>query len=288
MVNIKQGKQILIPNNFLLKNKYSNKTIYVYALIQKMFNYRGYTTFTLYWLFNELGIKNIDVQDEIRECLQKLQVDKIVRFNCNIICVDKNEMLFGKITIFKRNFVLIYDNEFDVIHNYNSKEDKYKLFSLFSSIKARMMDTKGYCYPSFDTIKENTGINSNTSVSKYLKILQDKLNLIMYENPGEFLTQENGKWMQKPSNNIYVITARDNYKEYGGRYQVPADTILKDAVESRIKKSEENKIKIKDHNEANIKRSESMVEYWKEVKGEKEDLEIDDPFEGCEGVVFDE
>lgn len=241
---------IKIPNDFVQDNKYNNETIFIYALLQKNLTIRKQIIFSLNWLFETLNISkdNTTSRKRIKENLLQLH-NKYINYNCDILKVNNNQLIFATLIEIENSFVKISDYEFDKIHKYNNK-DVYNIFCLFASIKSRIGYIE-YCYPSFDMLKNGTGINSDTSISLYLKILQNDLHLILYKNLGTGIIDNKTSQL----NNVYVIDDEG------------AKDLLEEAIKNR--KNELNKYykKIEKAENANKKRSLKMKEHWKKIKG---------------------
>lgn len=258
-------KSIKIPNNFVQQYKYNNLTVFIYGLLQKTLTERKQVIFNLRWIFDSLNVGSNETRkrERIKNSLVQLQNGGYINFNCDIKSINKNKLIFANWTEIEKSYVPILDHEFDAIHGYT---DAYveKIFCLFASIKSRI-DSKKYCYPGYKTLRKDTGINSDPSISKYEKILRDELHLIDYECPGEIvITNKQGKKETTTGNNIYVVTSQEGYKE-----------ILQKALEK--KKSELKKfykdidMKITNHDKGNKKRSETQKKNWAKKKGVEED-----------------
>lgn len=244
---------IRIPKNFVQENKYDNETIFIYGLLQKTLTYRNQIVFTLNWLFKELGLGSNSAKSRkrIRNILKKLHDDKYIIFSCDIEKIDSFDLIFADFDIeaINNKYVSIFDYEFDMIHRYNNK-DIYNIFCLFANIKSRI-DDKGYCYPGFRILKANTGIKSDTSIGDYLKILQNKLGLIFYDNLGFGIADKKVGQL----NNVYVM----NYEG--------SKELLQKAIDYRREQLKEYYDKIEKGKEANKKRSETQKKNWAEKKG---------------------
>lgn len=277
----KKEYSIIIPNNFVQENKYNSETVFIYGLLQKLLNYRGYIVFNLTWLFEQLRVdkNNTTSRKRIKETLLTLEKDGYIKFNCDLNKINKNKLIFAEMIYIEDQYCKIFDYEFDIIHRYN-KADIYKLFCVFANIKSRS-NYNGHCFPSYARIEQDTGINSNTSIAEYLKILKDELKLILYDNPGMGIVKNsNGNIIVKQLNNIYVM----NYEGY--------DEMLKELIEFRKNQLAGYYDKIVKDDDVNGKRSESMKKYWKDVKDKKEegdreeDVGLDDLFN--EKIIYDE
>jgi hypothetical protein len=250
---------IIISNNIVQSNKYNPEIIFIYALLQKNLTIRKQVIFSLSWLYIMLNISrhNNYSRKRILDNLMLLENDGYIKYNCDISNVKKEDLIIASFTLIRKSFVKITDSEFDLIFNC-SNINRYNLFYLFSNIKSRI-DSKKYCYPSEGELKNNIGINSDTSISKYLKTLK-QLKLIDYGNPGEIIINKDNKTIVTQSNNIYVLYSDRN--------------MLQGIIEHRKESYENNNIKITNKNENNIstnqKRSIAMKEYWKKKKGEND------------------
>lgn len=242
---------IKIPNSFVQEYEYDSETIFIYALLQKMLSVRGKIIFTFKWLLDNLYIdKNNTVsRKRVKNILLQLEHDDYIKLNCDIKKVNKNELIIADFKTINSFFVQVTDDEFNIIHNYNNK-DFYNIFCLFTSIKSRISYT-GYCYPSFDMLKGGTGIKSDTSISDYLKILKNELNLIGYRNLG--IGVNDNKISQL--NNVFTLKSFNNYEE-----------ILEQAINIRKAELKDYFKKIEKGENTNKKRSEKMKEYWSKIK----------------------
>lgn len=266
------NNHIRIPNCFVQEYKYTNETVFIYSLIQEMLNFRGQIIFNLDWLFKNLKIKGTNTfsRNRIKSILEKLEEDNYIDLCCNLNKIDKNTLIIAPFTEIESEYVQILDYEFDIINDYNYQNnvDRYKIFCVFANIKSRIdFKGKGYCYPNFETIKKNIGINSDTSIHKYLNILRDDLRLILYDNPGEIVVKDkDDNYKVTQSNNIYVMN-NSNGQE-----------ILAQAIINR--KTELTKFygKLKNDAEINKRRSNSMKEYWRQEKN-------NDLFKDVEDVI---
>jgi hypothetical protein len=247
---------IIIPNIIVQKNKYSPETIFIYALLQRNLTIRNKIIFSLSWLYSIFNVSrhNVYSRKRILNNLIILENDGYINYNCDINSIENEDLIFASFTSIDDSFVKILDVEFDLISNCPNI-NRYNLFCLFSNIKSRI-DTKRYCYPSENELKKNIGINSDVSISKYLKILK-QLKLIDYRNPGEIIIEKDGRNHVVQSNNIYAL--------YNDR------EILEDIIQRRIEDYESYNIKMVQRKENNIttneKRSIAMKEYWKKKKG---------------------
>jgi hypothetical protein len=258
--NFKGSNFITIPNDFVQSNIYTPEIVFIYALLQKNLTIRKQVIFNLSWLYNQLHItvRNTYSRKRINNILLRLEEDQYINYNCDINTIDKNKLIVASIESIEKYYVKILDSEFDIIYNHTNV-DVYNLFSIFGNIKSRI-DTKKYCYPSEKELKFNAGINSDTAIIKYLRILRDDLRLIKFANPGEIIiTNEDNIKVVVQSNNIYVLYNDEN--------------ILQEAIEHRKDEYKKNKIELvkRKNNKisANTKRSNSMKKHWEEKKKNK-------------------
>jgi len=258
--NFKGSNFIIIPNDFVQSNIYTPEIVFIYALLQKNLTIRKQVIFNLSWLYSQLHINtsNTYSRKRINNILLRLEEDQYINYNCDINTIDKNKLIVASIESIEKYYVKILDSEFDIIYNHTNV-DVYNLFSIFGNIKSRI-DTKKYCYPSEKELKFNAGINSDTAIIKYLRILRDDLRLIKFANPGEIIiTNEDNIKVVVQSNNIYVLYNDEN--------------ILQEAIEHRKDEYKKNKIELvkRKNNKisANTKRSNTMKKHWEEKKKNK-------------------
>ena len=109
---------------------------------------------------------------------------------------------------------------------------------LYCDIVSRI-DSKGYCFPSFESFKMDLNTTSDNRINDALKLLQNN-NLIAYGNVGQILVD--GKVQQ--GNNVYVLCCQEGYKD-----------ILQRGLANRKKQYVEGKVTIHKGKISNKKRS---------------------------------
>jgi small-conductance mechanosensitive channel len=134
--------------------------------------------------------------------------------------------------------------------DYDIHTDKGKLLSVFLYIKGCINSVTNIAYPQIETIKKHTNINSDATIIKYIKILQD-IGLILYDNVGLRMFADNSV---KYAENAYVM----NYEGY--------DRILEDYLVKKQEELNEKQVKVKNKKDTNLKRSETMKRIWAERK----------------------
>lgn len=237
------NNKFVIVSNKLLRTSNNMKCL-ILALIQLNMSLRGECVFNVRWLLNQLKIQNNSYNsvNHVKKLILELQNEGYLKFNSKLTRIDNSELLFASLSI-EDNFVQITDSELAAICSYDEKDIVVSdLFSLFANIKSRI-DDKGYCYPSFEVLKQDTGIKSDTTIVKYNSILRDELGLILIENIGNRVFTDG---TIKKANNLYVIN-----DEYGRN-------TLGNAILVYRSNLEENQIKVNKNKNGNLKRSIKM------------------------------
>jgi hypothetical protein len=245
---------IVIPNELVQEYKYTHESIYIFGLIQKMLNVRKYMTFNFNWIYKELGITtdNTRHKKQIRNLLLKYQEDEYLKFDCDISKINNYEIIFATIKDIKNKFVKILDYEFDTISSCNNKNiDIYKLFCIFANIKSRVNKVNIFCWPTYERISKDIGINSPNTINKYLYILKDELGLILFDNPGLGVFKDGNI---KQANNIYTM----NYEGH--------NKLLKEKIEYWKKELSDKCEIVKTEKNKNIKSNKDIVSDWEFIE----------------------
>jgi len=241
-------KDWFIEKNYIKEYKHDALLIYTYMI--RGISSRGELYFSVNNIMDYLGVshKNTNRRKKIIEILGSFDKDEIFKFD--IKKLNDGDLVVAKEIKELESFTILYDFEIDSIINYDSHTDKGKLLSVFLYIKGCVNSSSCIAYPQIETIKIHTNINSDSTIVKYINILQD-IGLILFANVGLRVFADNSV---KYAENAYVM----NYEGY--------DKILNDyLLQKQIELSGKN-VAIKNKKETNIKRSETMKKIWAERK----------------------
>jgi len=233
--------------------KYKSKSLLVYSLIMKHFiSSRNISIFSLNMILDYTGVQNTNTYAlyQIKDILTNFEKDNFFTYNKE---PKGDSLIIAKLKKELDNYILVYDFEMDTIYNHKLDKniDRDKLYSVFCFIKSCINNETKVCYPTFETIKENTKIKSDNSLTQYLKVLKDDMELILYENIGLKVFKD--KTIAQ-AGNIYAM----NYQG--------SEHCLNLKLQEYKQELESKNIKIVNKEEVNNKRSESMKKYWEKVR----------------------
>lgn len=254
LLQLKNDKYVMVDKDwFIEKNyikKYKHDALLIYAYMIRGINSRGELYFSVNNIMDYLGVshRNTNKRKKIIDILTSFNKDKVFKFD--IKKFNDSDLIVTKEIKEIDSFTILYDFEIDSIIDYDLHTDKGKLLSVFLYIKGCINSSSCIAYPQIKTIKIHTNINSDSTVVKYINILQD-IGLILFANVGLRVFADNSV---KYAENAYVM----NYEGY--------DKTLDDYLVQKQIELSEKKVGIKNKKETNIKRSETMKKIWAERK----------------------
>jgi len=177
---------------YLLQERtFSNKVIFNKRLISNLFGKSRTTNTTIaYNALKGLTDHNILLMNDVD--YKKYKLDDVLKIKVNF-----------NIT-FAERFFMLANYQIDKIINYQGKESKHKLLAVFCALKCKVFDNQANNV-AFETLENITGI-SEASIIKYVDILQNDLELIIYDNPGD---KDLSKNVIKKSPNFYTLNIDD-------------------------------------------------------------------------------
>lgn len=232
-----------IPNGFfyndsLIKNVGKN-ALMVYDALYIRKGLDNIVSVSLEYLVEYCGYKpnrnKGKSNDIIKDAIYKLEDSGYIKIIDKEKMLPKNLILLTLESDLDRNYTMLKRSEIEKILSTKSKMDKHNLLNVYMYLKSRMhkkqkgksMEVHGglpeTCFPTHDKIIEDLGVSKH-SISKIIVEL-DKLNLIRYDNCGNWYDKKKEKW--NASSNIYTLyteheeiyknrlkEAKKNYKKY--------------------------------------------------------------------------
>lgn len=194
-----------------------------FYLLVNLLQYRTYNNFVCFnkqFISNLFGNTRFKNSTTAYKALKKLVDNDILIINqeINYNKPKVEDLIIAEINLpitFNNNYFILANNQLNKILEYNGKENKHKLLSLFCAIRHRIYDNQA-AKISLKTLNNELGISEKT-ILKYINILQD-LNLIVYDNPG---TRKLSNNTFRESPNFYTLALdgaedilRVNIEEY--------------------------------------------------------------------------
>ena len=218
-------------------------TLSILMLLNVHTNRQGYAIFTVNYLMSVFDV-NVSSRKSIKRIKESLQFlyetnhfvvhksfydDTIINVNFNNVNVYDTFCI--ELTPPKKNYTMIYFNEVDSILRYDGLEFRYRrnLLRLFCTLISHINNYSLCCFPSIETLSEETRIQSKTTCLKYIEILKD-LGLIISDSASISLSKSGVTYTPY---NIYArpehskeleIKVKLQYMEYSKKY----DSLLKD------------------------------------------------------------
>ena len=171
----------------------------ILTLLSRHYSIRKEFVFNIRYLYNKLSIplNKKDRKDRVLKCVNKL-------FGTDFDSTTNiNDILTVPYEIDRNQYLVITDNEVDVILNYKNRVDKFSLFNTYIAIKRYVNYSKGISYPSIKTLMFITNVISNNTIMNYIRILED-LNLIICTRKDEYIINNNG--VKRPNNEYQIKT----------------------------------------------------------------------------------
>ena len=204
-----------IKQNFA--NKYGDRGFLLLCNIKRTLSMRGYCIFNTYFAEEWFNYTRKNQQEKLFNLLHQFSNQSLFTVNKKLISLEgeynlpdiyKGNMTIHPLLEFECNYFQLYDYEINRILNINDNSDKSKLLLLFAALKYHYNITTNICYPTMDTIQEETGLSRHVIING-INTLQE-IGLILYKNVGTKIFK-NGDIRQ--GNNIYTMNYLGNDKK---------------------------------------------------------------------------
>lgn len=233
MTTTKTNYYTEIPNIFVQSNNNNpsilklldnNKSIAFLKVIQDCSLIRETSVFNIEFILSKCGLtqrtSNIKMVRDFLSSMIKLNLIDLFGEDPNTLKTSK--MIECKLNIFeldedgnKKGYFKLLDSEWDAIINYQGDADRFNLLNVFCSIKSRMyyaknpgLDRQQVAFPTYLNICDSSNILSEKSLSKYLDVLKNDLDLIAVGNAGDMMKDNH----YFTANNVYTLKSINNWK----------------------------------------------------------------------------
>lgn len=197
-VNIKTKNEnenyVIVPNDYYSNMAITNEEMLMYCFLQKNYmpsKYTGICSINLIKEYMYIENRNNRIIQNIKKGIKTLLNKKIIY---NLSDVHMNEIQFDDLkndTLFcysldlpKESYYKVFEYTLDEIFKYlkdnSSNISKFSLIRYFLAINRVISNQENFGYLPQSTVKNICG--KSETIQRYNKILQDKLNLIQYNN----------------------------------------------------------------------------------------------------------
>jgi len=245
----------------VLIQQVTTEGFYLFVNLLQRRTYKNTVTFNKQLISNLFGNSRITNSIIAYQALKSLVDNNIITLYQNIdFNKPKSEdFIEAKVNTnitFASNYYMLADYQFNKIMNYQGKESKHKLLTVFCVIKCKVYDEQATKL-SFRTINKITDI-SEKSIMKYVDILRDELKLILYDNPG--MKYVDGKQPQH-SPNFYTMNIEHGEYILNKEIELYKEKEIHNGAEFVTKEDSLNKINKRRSNTCKQKRADYMFEH---------------------------
>lgn len=200
-IKIKNSNEvyIIVPNEYFIDDNITNEELVVYCLLQRNYisaRITGTSSINLIKEYMYIENRNPRIIESIKNGIKGLLNKKIIYnlsdvHNNEIKFEDlKNDTYFNFSMDFGEQYFQVYDYTlnaiFKYLYNNSSNINKFALARYFLAVNRVLNSQADFGWLTQSRVKKLCG--KSETIQRYNKILQDKLNLIMYNN--SYMTQE--------------------------------------------------------------------------------------------------
>lgn len=199
MVDSKKSDQITIgyekiTSEFILEH--GKESLLILTLLSRHYSIRGQLVFNLKYIYDKIGVplNKKDRKDRIVDCINSIFDTKV---NTNI-----NEITTIPYIIEPGQYLILTDEEVDVILNYDKRVDKFNLFNTYIAIKRYLNYKTKTSYPPITMIMDLINVKSNNAIASYIEILEE-LKMIECTRSDKYIVC--GSEIKRPNNEYRII-----------------------------------------------------------------------------------
>lgn len=203
----------IVKNIFRADNRlegFTENHLLLLVHLQEYTSIRDKIYFTFNFMFERLGITYYELKKELYQCLVDLDDWSLIDIISDIENINQNTMIIINKVQYDRDFTILIADEVDkILYCDEDIRVKKTLLYIYTIIVSWIgINGRQYCFPTRDQFKDDLQIKSNQRITSAVYKLKE-LGLIDFDNVG--VVRNDSKIYQ--SNNIYVLTSTDNYKE---------------------------------------------------------------------------